>query len=132
MGIGPEILELNLRGGARLCVPAALDRITPYVLLEQEDWFEDEIRFVRRWLRAGMRAVDVGASFGTYSVAAARAVGPGGRVWAYEPIADTAALLERSLALNGCANAEVIQAVVGDTAGRVAFVSSEHSEISAV
>ena len=57
-----EDLVLNVRGGARLQVPASLDRITTYVLLEQEDWFEEEIRFVRHWMRPGMRAIDVGAN----------------------------------------------------------------------
>ncbi len=42
-----DVMVLNVRGGARICVPAVLNQITPYILLEQEDWFEDEIRFVR-------------------------------------------------------------------------------------
>ena len=71
-------IELNVRGNARICVPPSLELITPYVLLEQEDWFEDEIPFVRRLLRPGMHAVDVGASFGMYSMAMAMGVGAGG------------------------------------------------------
>ncbi len=35
------------RAGIHLRVPAAIEELTPYVLLEQEDWFEDEIQFVR-------------------------------------------------------------------------------------
>ena len=79
------MLTLNIRGGARICVPHSVQLITPYVLLEQEDWFEDEIRFVRRFLRPGMAAVDVGASFGIYTMAMAEAVGAQGKVWAFEP-----------------------------------------------
>src|SRR3954466_14028954 len=94
------VLVVNVRGDARLCVPAALDQITPYVLLDQEDWFEDEIRFVRRWLSPGMRVVDVGANYGVYTLAAARAVGPSGTVWAFEPTRHTARFLQRSLELN--------------------------------
>ena len=41
-------ITVNTRGNARICVPYALDQITTFVLLEQEDWFEDEIHFVRR------------------------------------------------------------------------------------
>ncbi len=78
-------LVISVRGGVRLRVPQTPGQYTTYVLLEQEDWFEDEIRFVRRWLRPGMRAVDVGASYGVYTTAMARAVGPEGRVWAFEP-----------------------------------------------
>ena len=71
MRVRDDALLVNIRGNARLCVPRALDQITPYVLLEQEDWFEEEIRFVRRWLGPGMRVIDVGANYGVYTVAAA-------------------------------------------------------------
>jgi hypothetical protein len=58
-----EALVVGIRGGARLCVPPVVNR-SPLWLLEQEDWFGDEIRFVRAWLKPGMRAVDVGANCG--------------------------------------------------------------------
>jgi protein O-GlcNAc transferase len=126
------MLELAIAGGARLCVPAALDQITPYVLLEQEDWFEDEIRFVRRWLRPGMRAIDVGANFGVYTLAMARAVGNDGRVWCFEPTAETADFLERSLALNGCRHVNLVRAAVSDREGSIAFSVGTQSELNAV
>lgn len=127
-----ESLVLNVRGGARFCVPATLDQITPYVLLEQEDWFEDEIRFVRRWLRPGMRAIDVGASFGVYAVAMARAVGRNGRVWAFEPTPAVARYLRRNLDLNGCDQATVIVSAVSDRGGSVTFAVGERSELNSV
>jgi hypothetical protein len=49
-------------------------------LIEQEDLFEKEIAFVRRLLQPSMRAIDVGANYGTYTLAMARAAGPKGRV----------------------------------------------------
>jgi hypothetical protein len=42
------------------------------VLIEQEDWFEKEICFVRRLLQPGMRAADIGANYGTCTLAMAR------------------------------------------------------------
>ena len=78
-------LVVNVRGGARICVPPTLDQMTSYILLEQEDWFEDEIRFVRRWLEPGMRVVDAGASFGLYSMAAARAAPAGTAASNHDP-----------------------------------------------
>lgn len=128
----PAPLVLNVRGDARLCVPAALDQITTYVLLEQEDWFEDEIRFVRRWLQRGMRAVDVGANIGVYTVAMAQAVGSSGRVWAFEPTPAAADYLQRSLGLNGFENVIVSRAAVSDREGTVAFSVGNHSELNAV
>ena len=65
-------ITVNTRGNARICVPYALDQITTFVLLEQEDWFEDEIHFVRRCLLPGMSVVDVGANFGVYTTAMAQ------------------------------------------------------------
>lgn len=88
-----DVCVLNVRGGARMAVPANLECITTYILLEQKEWFEDEIRFVRRWLRPGMRAVDVGANVGVYTVPMARAVGDGGQVWAFEPTPEAADFL---------------------------------------
>jgi FkbM family methyltransferase len=110
---------LNVQGGARIAVPAALGCLTTYVLLEQEDWFEDEIRFVRRWLQPGMQAVDVGANIGVYTVAMARAVGSGGRVWAFEPTPASADLLQRNLALNEIGNVDVIRAAASDREGPI-------------
>lgn len=128
----PDSLTVNVRGGSRICVPASLDRITCYVLLEQEDWFEDEIRFVRRWLRPGMHAVDVGANFGVYTVAMAQAVGRGGRVWAFEPTPQTAEFLQRTLELNRCAQATVIRTALSDRGGSVAFALNPDSELNAI
>lgn len=125
-------LVINVCGGARLCVPANLGQLTAYILLEQEDWFEDEIRFVRRWLRPGMRAIDVGASFGVYTIAMARAVGPGGRVWAFEPTPATADFLQRNLDLNLCANVALRRAAVSDRAGELPFAVGANSELNAV
>lgn len=39
---------VTLIDGVRVVVPDSLDLITPCVLQEQQDWFEDEIKFLRR------------------------------------------------------------------------------------
>lgn len=41
-------LRIETRGGFAIEVPRDLSMITPYILLEQEDWFEEETRFIRR------------------------------------------------------------------------------------
>jgi FkbM family methyltransferase len=123
---------LRVRGDARLAVPDLLRGTTTYVLLEQEDWFEEEIRFVRRALRAGMRAVDVGAAYGVYTIAMAKAVGAEGRVWAFEPTARTAEFLEFNLRLNGLAHAKVLPLALSDQCRRVSFSVSPDIETNAV
>jgi FkbM family methyltransferase len=78
-------LLLMTADGILVSVPASLDCITTYVLLEQERWFEREADFVLRWLKPGMNAVDVGANVGVFSLPLARRVGPAGKVFAFEP-----------------------------------------------
>ena len=78
-------LFLRLKSGVALAVPATLESMTTYVLLEQEDWFEKEPGFLLRWLRPGMTVVDIGANAGVYSLPLARRVAPHGHVFAYEP-----------------------------------------------
>ncbi len=123
---------VEVRGGVRMCVPASLETASTYVLLEQEDWFEDEIRFVRRYLRPGMHAVDVGANIGIYSAAMAASVGSGGRVWCFEPTPRSAALLGRMLELNGFRHATLVRSAVSDREGAIDFRVTEHSELNAV
>lgn len=127
-----KALVLNARGGARLCLPAVFDLITSYVVLEQEDWFEDEIRFVRRWLRPGMRVVDVGANYGLYTVALARAVGREGRVWAFEPAPDTAQFLDATLRLNDLGHVMLSRAAVSSREGSVSLSLEIHPEVNRV
>jgi FkbM family methyltransferase len=107
-------LTLRLRSGASLVVPASLESITTYSLLEQEDWFEKEPAFLLRWLRPGMTIIDIGANLGVYSIPLARSVGPHGMVFAYEPGSKARALLERSRTLNRADNLHLIAAAVSD------------------
>ena len=94
-------VTLTMVDDVRVVVPDSLDLITPYVLLEQQDWFEDQIKFLRRLLQPGQAVIDIGANYGVYSLSMARAVGPTGRVWAFEPASETAKLLAEAIASNG-------------------------------
>lgn len=58
---------------------------------------------LKRLLRPGMAFVDAGANIGLHTLAAARLVGDGGHVHAFEPTPSTFRLLTRTLALNGFA-----------------------------
>lgn len=97
-----------------LAVRPRLDSITTYVLLEQETWFEKELPFLMQYLQPGMTAIDVGANAGVYSLPMARAVGPRGLVFAYEPAAETRQLLEMSGALNAAANLRIASQALSD------------------
>src|SRR5262249_44145827 len=106
--------------------PPSLSAITTYVLLEQEEWFEKEINFLRHFLKPGMTAIDIGANLGVYSLPMARLVAPGGRVFAYEPGGEARTLLEGSRKANGLGNLEVVGQALSDGArdGHLAFAAS--------
>jgi FkbM family methyltransferase len=127
----PDALVLEVRGGGRISVPRHLG-ITTYILLEQEDWCEDEIRFVRQRLKPGMRALDIGANFGVYTLAAAGAVGGGGRVWAFEPAPQAADHLAATLALNGLDRVALERCAVSSHGGRVVLEVGPDVETSRV
>lgn len=122
-------LFIHVKGGGGLCVPAAMS-MTTYVLIEQEDWFEREIGFVRRLLKPAMRALDVGASFGTYTLAMAQAVEPDGKVWAYEPAAATMGYLRKTIERNKLTNVELHEAAMADRGGIGRLQLEERSELN--
>jgi FkbM family methyltransferase len=128
----PPSLGIRVAGGVTVAVPARIDLLTPYVLLEQEDWFEDEIRFLRRALRPGMRAVDIGANYGLYSLSLAAGVGPAGRVWAVEPASATAAYLRHSVELNGFEQVHVIRTALSDRTGTARLSIEANAELNSL
>lgn len=105
-------ITLKTKHGYSIVVPASLDSLTTYVLLEQERWFEDELDFLQQYLKPGMTAIDIGANMGAYTLLMSRQVGSSGRVIAYEPGSDARAMLEQSLEINDQANTVVSSAAL--------------------
>lgn len=60
-----------------------------------------EIAYVRSVVGRGDSVLDVGANIGFYTLHMASMVGPTGHVYAYEPLDQNAALLEKSIRENG-------------------------------
>lgn len=73
-------------------------------------------------LEGGATFYDVGANIGWYSLLAARAVGPAGRVLAFEPSFANAALTQANAAVNRLANVTVMCAALTDTDGWLTFL----------
>jgi FkbM family methyltransferase len=74
--------------------------------------------FVGR-IRAGQTVWDVGAHVGLYTLPSARACGPGGRVFAFEPMPRNVRHLRRHVSLNELRNVVIVEAAVGREAGRL-------------
>jgi FkbM family methyltransferase len=118
--------------GVRVVVPDSLDLITPYVLREQQDWFEDEIKFLRRLLQPGQRVIDIGANYGVYALSMALKVGPAGGVWAFEPAPATADLLAQAITANRFDHVVLERKAVSDACGSGRLSLNEHSELNAL
>jgi FkbM family methyltransferase len=77
-------------------------------------------------LAAGDVFVDVGANVGYFSLLAARAVGPTGRVVAIEAVSEIAEAARANADRNGFGHIEVIEAAASDAAGEVELMLAEH------
>jgi FkbM family methyltransferase len=64
---------------------------------------------------------DIGANAGFYAIIGARAVGPGGQVYAFEPMPQLADRVRENATLNSMSNLAVVQAAVSDKDGVTAF-----------
>lgn len=92
--------SVRVQGGATLRLPAR-DQLAEQLLRGFE---AGERRLVASLLRRGDVVYDIGANVGLYTLIAARRVGAEGVVYAFEPAAETFAILEQNIARNGLAS----------------------------
>lgn len=78
-------------------------------------------RTIADWVRPGMVVVDAGAHQGLWTFRLARAVGPAGHVFAFEPSIEYAPGLDRVLRRKGITNVTLMACAVGDREGVVRF-----------
>ncbi len=83
-------------------------------------------RVYARFVRGGDVVYDIGANVGIHSLLFAKLVGPGGAVYAFEPLASNRQVLERVLALNGVTTVAIVESAVGATAGEATFRIGKH------
>jgi protein O-GlcNAc transferase len=128
----PDTIVLALVDGVRIVVPDAIDLITPYVLREQQDFFEDELPFVRQLLQPGQKVIDIGANYGVYTLPMAQKVGASGHVWAFEPSSSTAQFLAQGIAANGFGHVTLEQQAVSSAPGRGQLALHVQSELRSI
>lgn len=73
---------------------------------------------LRRHLGPGGVLYDIGANLGFFSVLGARLVGPGGQVFAFEPVPANAAAVRLHADLNQLATVTVLELALGTASGR--------------
>lgn len=78
-------------------------------------------RFLRRVVRHGDTAIDIGANLGYYSRVLSQSVGTEGRVYAVEPVEPVLGVLVRNL--RRCSNVEILPFALGGEAKIVTMVN---------
>lgn len=92
---------LSMVDGVSLMLPNTLEESTTYILSEQGDWYEGEIRFLRNITEPGMCILDMQAGYGCYAMSMAGKTGDAGTVLALETDSGKRALLAASARANG-------------------------------
>jgi FkbM family methyltransferase len=128
----PTCAQIPIAGGVTCCVPDSNSLLTPFVLREQGDWFEDEIAFVRKLVQPGEHVIDIGANYGTYTLSMAKIVGETGVVHAFEPASDPIAMLKRSLRLNKLPWVNLHEIGLSDHGGSADLTISANPELNSL
>ena len=84
----------------------------------------DKVDILRRFVKPGMVAYDIGANAGYYTLLLSRLVGPSGRVYAFEPFPENVLNLIHHVSMNGLANCSVVAAALSDATSVAGFQSS--------
>jgi len=115
----PHTFVATLPGGGRLRVQHR--ELIGYATLLERGFEVAETRAICAFARAGSTVVDAGANIGSLTVPLAKAVGPRGRVLAFEPLPANAERLRENVALNGLRNVEVGELALGEQDGTIAL-----------
>lgn len=113
-------------------VPQSNSLMTPFVLKEQRDWFEDEIKFIRKFLKPGMKVIDIGANYGLYTLCSAKKIENEGQLWAFEPTGSVAECLRESLKENTFKNVNLIQAGLSNRNGEAKLAINPNAELNSL
>ncbi len=107
---GERVIEVR---GLKLAASTP-DRILALLLTKWGLLEGGEDRLLRRELKPGQTALDVGANIGILTMELAGLVGLSGSVYAFEPDPENAGLLEKNARLNGFEQVRVRRAAVSD------------------
>jgi FkbM family methyltransferase len=81
----------------------------------------DKRRLFEQTVREATTVFDIGAHVGFYTLLGSVLVGPGGRVYAFEPLPRNLWYLREHIRINGIKNATVVEVAVSDRTGQATF-----------
>lgn len=116
------VVIAQLHGSLRLFVD--LSDIVIGLNVARGRYEQSELAFVRGAVESGQTVLDIGANIGFFSIAMGELAGPKGHVYAFEPVAQNADLLERSIHENRMEERITLKRVtVGDEDGERQLVT---------
>ncbi|MBU8542634.1 MULTISPECIES: FkbM family methyltransferase [Roseomonadaceae] len=122
--LGDHTALTVLQGRLKMFVDTRGNDLAPHLLIDGT-WETNYTTLFEKLIRPGDTVLDLGAHLGVYTLLGALATGPTGRVEAFEPNPRFAALLARSLAVNGLSgHARVNNMAVGAGEGVAELVFS--------
>ena len=86
-----------------------------------------EVKFLELIAQEGMHAIDIGANIGITTVAIAKRIRRGGKVYSFEPVPEYSNILKENVSSNGLENVKVYELAVTDQVGRAPFYQKELS-----
>lgn len=113
--------------GHKLYLHLERDVVVTTYLAVHGYWEKMETQMVHRYVKPGMRVLDIGANIGYHTILAAGLVGEKGRVVAIEPGDDNFKLLSRSVAELPYKNVELVHGGAWHTSGEIQLYVSEES-----
>jgi FkbM family methyltransferase len=105
------------RWNVRMFFPAQRKGFGKFIFAFRE-YYEPELAYLERVLSPGKVFIDVGANFGVYTLIASKLVGEHGRVFAFEPTAESFQVLQQNLALTHFSNVRAFQVALARTRGK--------------
>lgn len=123
---GPVIIRT--REGFLIRVDPSFDHGLEKNIYETGTYESGTLYLIHRLLRPGDCFIDIGANIGLMSLKAAQTVGPGGRVYSFEPVPSTYEILEYNAQLNGFGNLTACNLAMGSSIEElVIFENTNHN-----
>jgi FkbM family methyltransferase len=107
-----------------VCSPRELIQVC---VMQFGHWEPNVSAVIEGLIRPGSCAADVGANVGYHTLLMSNAVGPRGRVFSFEALAQTFQALQKNLALNGVGNVRTACVAISDKAGTVTIYQGTKS-----
>lgn len=115
--------------GFKLYIHKGKDLLSDSILISKE-YEPIETKIIKDLVKEGDVVVDAGANIGYYTVLLSRAVGPTGKVYAFEPNKESFNLLKRNVKENDCNNVVLINKAISNKEGEIKFYVNENDKAS--